>query len=116
MGQPAAKQGDKITAIDQHTLPGTPPQVVQIPFAGALEGGLSNNVNIQGMPAATVGSTALTKPPHPTGSSLGTIREGSTTVFINGKKAARNGDSATTCDEAGKPGTVVATGTVLIGD
>jgi uncharacterized Zn-binding protein involved in type VI secretion len=42
---------------------------------------------------------------------------GSTTVLINGKPAARNGDTALTCnDPADLPaGTVVAVGTVNIG-
>jgi uncharacterized Zn-binding protein involved in type VI secretion len=42
---------------------------------------------------------------------------GSSTVFINGKAAARNGDTALTCnDPADLPaGTIIATGTVFIG-
>jgi uncharacterized Zn-binding protein involved in type VI secretion len=42
---------------------------------------------------------------------------GSTTVMINGKQAARNGDTAMTCnDPADMPvGTVIAVGTVMIG-
>ncbi|MDX1696492.1 MAG: PAAR domain-containing protein, partial [Ketobacteraceae bacterium] len=46
-----------------------------------------------------------------------TIQMGSATVFINGKQAARNGDTAMTCnDPADLPvGTVIAVGTVNIG-
>ncbi len=80
-----------------------------------------------GQPAATVGSTADNTPPHiptPPGTAFqkppankATIQLGSQTVRINGKPAARNGDTATTCnDPTDLPvGTVVAVGTVLIG-
>jgi uncharacterized Zn-binding protein involved in type VI secretion len=45
------------------------------------------------------------------------VISGSTTVLINGKAAARHGDTAQTCnDPVPMPvGTVVATSTVLIG-
>jgi uncharacterized Zn-binding protein involved in type VI secretion len=84
-------------------------------------------VNIEKRPAATVDSTASNTPPHiptPPGVSFanppknkGTIFIGSPTVRINGKAAARNGDTAMTCnDPADLPvGTVIAVSTVLIG-
>ncbi|MBN8592387.1 MAG: PAAR domain-containing protein [Anaerolineae bacterium] len=130
MGQPAAKQGDKITATDTHTVivPGSPPVKtdVPLPFSGALDGNLSSDVKIMGKAAAVVGSTASNSPAHipPSGASFqsppsnkGTITTGSSTVFINGKAAARNGDTAETCnDPKDLPvGKVVATGTVMIG-
>lgn len=128
MGMPAAKQGDKVTAQDSHLIqpPGTaPPVATPHPFSGIIGGSLSSDVNIMGMPAATQNSTATNTPPHlPIGgtfvkppSNQATIIQGSTTVNINGKAAARNGDKATTCnDPADLPaGTVVATGTVNIG-
>jgi uncharacterized Zn-binding protein involved in type VI secretion len=128
MGQPAAKQGDKITATDQHLIqpPGTaPPVSTPLPFSGVLDGGLSSNVNIMGLPAATRDSTATNTPPHvPMGgtfvnppSNKGTIISGSATVNINGRPAARNGDTAKTCnDPTDQPvGQVVAIGTVNIG-
>lgn len=131
MGQPAAKQGDQVMAVDTHIVmvPGSPPVPTPLPhpFAGIVNGGLSSDVNIMGMPAATVGSTADNTPPHiatPPGttfqkppSNKGTIKIGSTTVNINGKAAARNGDTAETCnDPADLPaGTVIAVGTVLMG-
>jgi len=78
-----------------------------------------------GMAAATVDSTATNTPSHiPQGgpfqsppSNKGTIKMGSTTVKINGKDAARNGDMAETCnDPSDMPvGTVIAVGTVMIG-
>ena len=42
---------------------------------------------------------------------------GSATVKINGKKAARNGDTAETCNDPSDlpAGTVIASGTVMIG-
>ena len=56
---------------------------------------------------------AFQKPP----SNKATIKLGSLTVKINGKMAARNGDTALTCnDPVDAPvGTVVAVGTVIIG-
>jgi uncharacterized Zn-binding protein involved in type VI secretion len=128
MGQPAAKQGDQVTALDMHLIqpPGpTSPVLVPHPFSGIIDNNLSPSVNIQSMPAATVSSTATNTPPHiPIGGSFvnpptnqGTIMQGSATVKINGKPAARAGDTANTCnDPVPLPvGTVVAVGTVLIG-
>ena len=130
MGQPAAKQGGQIVATDTHIImvpsAGSPvPTPLPHPFSGILDGGLSTDVKIVGMAAAVVGSTATNTPPHiPQGGSFqtppanrGQIMMGSTTVLINGKGAARNGDTATTCnDPADLPiGTVVAAGTVMIG-
>ena len=130
MGLPAAKQGDRIVATDIHIemmpSPGGPvPTPLPNPFMGDLSGDLSSDVNIEGKPAAVVGSTATNSPGHifksgpfqkqPT--DQGKIMVGSSTVFINGKAAARNGDTAMTCnDPADAPlGTVVATGTVMMG-
>jgi uncharacterized Zn-binding protein involved in type VI secretion len=130
MGQPGAKQGDQITATDTHIFmipsPGGPvPTPLPSPFVGIINGNLSSNVKIMGMPAATQGSTADNTPPHlPQGgpfqkppSNKGQIMVGSARVMINGKPAARNGDTALTCnDPADLPiGTVVAVGTVMIG-
>jgi len=130
MGQPAAKQGDTITAVDIHIImiptPGGPvPTPLPHPFNGLIDGSLSNDVKIMGMPAATVGSTATNTPPHiPQGgpfqmppSNRGQIILGSLTVLINGKGAARSGDMANTCnDPADMPvGTIIAAGTVMIG-
>ncbi len=132
MGQPAAKKGDQITAIDTHVVmvpsPGGPvPTPLPHPFAGIINGGLSGDVNIMGMPAATADSTADNTPAHvptPPGTSFqappsnkATIKIGSPTVKINGKMAARNGDTAETCNDPSNlpAGTVVAVGTVLIG-
>jgi uncharacterized Zn-binding protein involved in type VI secretion len=130
MGQPAAKQGDQIVGVDTHIImipsPGGPvPTPLPHPFSGILDGSLSSDVKIMGMNAATLNSTATNTPPHiPQGgpfqappSNRGQIIMGSNTVLINGKGAARNGDTANTCnDPADMPvGTVIAVGTVLIG-
>ncbi len=130
MGQPAAKQNDQIVAVDTHIVmipAGTAvvPTPLPHPFSGIIDGELSSDVNIMGQAAATVGSTATNTPAHiPQGGPFqappadsGTIDTGSSTVLINGKAAARMGDTATTCnDPADAPvGTVIAAGTVLIG-
>lgn len=132
MGQPAAKQGDQVMATDTHIVmvpsgTGTAPVPAPHPFTGIINGGLSSDVKIMGKPAAVVGSTADNTPAHiptPPGTAFqrppankGTIQMGSATVMINGKPAARNGDTALTCnDPADAPvGTVVAVGTVMIG-
>jgi uncharacterized Zn-binding protein involved in type VI secretion len=132
MGQPAAKQGDQIVATDTHIVmvpsaPNPVPTPMPHPFTGIIGGGLSADVKIMGMAAATVDSTADNMPPHvpmPPGtgfqkppSNKATIKVGSPTVKINGKMAARNGDPAMTCnDPADLPaGTVIAVGTVFIG-
>ncbi len=130
MGQPAAKQGDQVMATDTHIImipspSGAVPTPLPHPFVGILDGNLSSDVKIMGMPAATVDSTASNLPPHiPQGgpfqnppSNKGTIKLGSTTVKINGKMAARNGDMAMTCNDPSDlpAGKVIAVGTVLIG-
>ncbi|MFB2875389.1 PAAR domain-containing protein [Floridanema aerugineum] len=130
MGRPAAKLGDTIFAIDTHLVFTPPiPNAVPLPhpFKGTINGNLSTNVKIMGKPAATVGSIAINMPPHiptPPGiaflkipSNKGIVQMGSLTVRINGKMAARAGDTALTCnDPIDLPiGRVIATGTVLIG-
>jgi uncharacterized Zn-binding protein involved in type VI secretion len=121
--------GDRVQAVDSHIiqppLPATPVLVPGHVFTGIINGGLSSDVLIENMPAATVGSTAVNTPPHiPIGGSFvipptnqATIISGSTTVLINGRPAARLGDTAQTCnDPLPLPvGTVIASSTVLIG-
>ena len=94
-------------------------------LSGQLDGALSSDVKIEGKAAAIQGSTASNVPSHiPQGgpfqsppANRGQVQLGSGTVLINGKPAARNGDTATTChDPSDLPtGTVVAVSTVLIG-
>lgn len=134
MGKPAARKGDKIIAIDTHIVmvptPGGPvPTPLPHPFTGTINSGVSSNVNMKGQPAAILGSVANNQPSHiptPPGTSFqkppmnqGKIIQGSATVMINGKPAARLGDIAMTCnDPADMPvGKVViaAPSLVLIG-
>jgi uncharacterized Zn-binding protein involved in type VI secretion len=130
MGQPAAKKGDKVIATDIHIVmipsPGGPiPTPLPHPFVGMLDGQLSTDVNIQGQPAAVKGSTASNQPAHiPQGGPFqsppknrGEVMLGSATVKINGKLAARNGDTALTCNDPSDlpAGQVIAVGTVMIG-
>jgi len=130
MGMPAAKMGDQILATDIHIIliptPGGPvPTPLPHPFVGIINSGCSTDVKIMSMGAAVQGSKAMNTPPHiPQGgpfqkppTNQGEIIFGSTTVMINGKPAARTGDTAKTCnDPTDLPvGTVVAAGTVMIG-
>lgn len=130
MGQPAAKQGDQVVGTDIHVVmipsPGGPvPTPLPHPFAGQLDGGLSPDVKIGGKAAAVQGSTATNSPAHvPQGGPFqsppknkGEVLMGSATVRINGKPAARNGDTAMTCNDPSDlpAGTVVAVGTVMVG-
>lgn len=128
MGKAAAKEGDKITATDTHIeiVGGLTPTPIPHDFNGTIDEELSDDVKIEGKAAATVGSTATNSPSHIPKSgpfqsppkNKGTIKNGSGTVKINGKAAARDGDMADTCnDPADMPvGTVKASGTVNIGD
>ncbi len=132
MGQPAAKLGDKVVAVDVHIVmvpsaAGPIPTPLPHPFTGQFQAGLSQNVLISGLPAATVASKAINTPPHmpmPPGVSFqmppknqASVPAGSLTVLINSNAAVRNGDKAMTCnDPADMPaGTVIAAGTVLVG-
>lgn len=130
MGMPAAKAQDRILATDIHIVlvpagPDLVPTPESLPFDGIIDAGLSQNVRIQSRPAATIGSGASNVPPHiPVGGQFqveptnkATIVTGSATVLINGKPAARAGDTATTCnDPAPAPvGKVMAESSVLIG-
>lgn len=130
MGNPAAKQGDKISGMDTHIImvpsPGGPvPTPTPMPFVGTISGELSSTIAIDDKPAATKGSTADNTPSHiPAGGSFqkepsnkATVQEGSSTVFFDDKPAARMGDPAMTCnDPADAPnGTVIASSTVFIG-
>lgn len=130
MGMPAAKQGDQVVGTCIHTVmvpsPGGPvPTPLPHPFVGILNGNLSTNVKIAGMPAATLGSMADNTPPHiptPPGTvfsvppmNKANIMKGSATVMINHKPAARMGDLATTCSEVPMPANVIAASNVMIG-
>jgi uncharacterized Zn-binding protein involved in type VI secretion len=116
MGKPAAKEGDSIMPLGVHAhmvkVPGSAPVLAPHPCTWKLTEKLSPNVNIQGKPAATVGSggdNAKAGNPHkPAGAGFlkpppnmdkASITRGSSTVKINGKAAARHGDVCSTCNE-----------------
>lgn len=137
MVEPAAKQGDiiKSDVISQVWVQsGSSPQLVPFTYAGPIKDQLSSNVRIMGKLAATKGSTATNSPslkeqiPSVLSqvNDTGTIITGSSSVFINGKQAARNGDKAEIWDYStgSSPGIpklkpnakVGASGSVFIGD
>lgn len=108
----AARENDTVTAQDTHIVMipsawGTTPTPQPMPFVGRLTRGLSPDVQIDGAAAAVAGSVAVNQPPHiPAGgtfqrppSNKGTVVMGSTTVLINGQRAARLGDQVTTCND-----------------
>ena len=76
--------GEHSGHIDPHHGPET--------FTGNISGGCSADVFINGIAAATIGSVT-TEYDSCCGRSNGSIGAGSGSVFINGKKAARNGDA-----------------------
>jgi len=132
MGLPAAKKGDSVVGVDTHIVmvpnpSGQTPTPLPHPFTGKLDSELSDDVNIAGEPAATVGSVAKNDPEHtptPPGVSFqtspdnkATVERGSSSVNINGKAAARATDSATSCNDLGLTmnSAIIASGTVLIG-
>jgi uncharacterized Zn-binding protein involved in type VI secretion len=133
MGQPAAKQDDMVMAVDTHIVmvpapSGPVPTPLPHPFSGKLDGALSSDVTIDGKPAATVDSTATNSPSHiatPPGTSFqnppankGTVKTGSQTVTINGKAAARLGDTVETCNDPSDAPVgqiLVPSSTVMIG-
>jgi uncharacterized Zn-binding protein involved in type VI secretion len=130
MGLPAAKQGDTIIGLDTHEvlLPTPPGGSTWLPhvFFGVIDDALSDNVRINGKPAAVAGSTATNTPHIPTPPGIAfvntpknraTIVGGSGRVRINSKAAARGSDDATTCNDPSdeRKGTVVAVSNVSIG-
>ncbi len=112
---PAAKQTDKIAAIDSHIImipapPGPPiPTPLPHPFSGMISSACSTSVNIMGLPAATVDSQADNVPPHlPQGgpfqkppTNKAKIIMGSPDVFIgNGGGGGGGGSGATSSTTA----------------
>ena len=129
----AAKAFDPVVGIDVHIIqpPGpVPPVPIPHPFVGMLIDPMDfapiigATVMVNGLPRATAGTGGKAIPPHiPIGGSFSKpptntaqVITGSPTVMINGKPAARNGDTALTCnDPADLPvGTVVSVGTVMV--
>lgn len=133
MGQPAARQGDKVTGTDTHVVmvpsgPSLVPTPLPHPFSGTVSSDTEATVLLEGRPAAVVGSVASNAPAHvptPPGVSFqvppanrGTVSAGSATVTIGGRSAARAGDAVRTCnDPVDAPTSTIASGagSVLIG-
>jgi uncharacterized Zn-binding protein involved in type VI secretion len=112
--QPAAARDDQVVGIDIHVVlvpspTGTVPTPLPHPFSGKLTDELTDDVRIEDRPAATVGSVAPNKPKHvptPPGTSFqrqpsnrGTVSDGSGSVLIGNRKAARLGDPVRTCND-----------------
>lgn len=88
----AARLGDAVTGTTAGEHTGHVPPHSPEAFSGEISGGCSNDVLINGIPAAVVGSTT-TERDSCCGNSQGVIATGSGTVFVNGKPAARIGDA-----------------------
>jgi len=129
MQLPVARQGDPVQGVDTHTvvLPNGASSPMPLPFAGTLNGGLSDNVKIDGRFAATVGSTVDNTQKHlttiPPGASLampatdsGSVARGSSSVRVNGRFLARSTDPVTTCDElrAGPTGLITGGSSTVV--
>jgi uncharacterized Zn-binding protein involved in type VI secretion len=113
-GQPAAARDDQVVGVDTHVVlvpspTGTAPMPLPHPFSGKLTDELTDDVRIEDRPAATVDSVAPNKPQHvptPPGTSFqrqpsnrGTVSDGSGSVLIGNRKAARLGDPVRTCND-----------------
>jgi hypothetical protein len=65
MGQPAAKQGDRIVAIDTHLIQSprpVSPVPVPHPLSGVIDGDFSADAKPNGPAAATLGNAATNTP------------------------------------------------------
>lgn len=134
MGAPAARLTDQVVGSDTHVVNVPAPSgAVPTPlpghvFSGSLTSAASTDVRIEGLSAAVVGTVATNTPPHlpvPPGTSFvnpptnqGTVSQGSATVTVGGKAAARLGDPVRTCNDptdADTSAIVSGAATVMIG-
>lgn len=133
MGEPAAKKGDQIVALDTHiqmlsTPAGPVPTPQPMPFSGAIEEDVSATVLADGKPLVLLGSKANNSPSHipvlgpfqKKPDDKGVVTGASGTSIADNKPVARIGDKAQTCDDLGAQdnGTIVPAGapsTVLVG-
>jgi uncharacterized Zn-binding protein involved in type VI secretion len=108
MGNPIAKQGDRVVGVDTHVvIVATVPTPMPIRFDGELEEDVSPTVFIDDKPAATVGSIARDKGGHvPVGgefqkppSKMGSVSTNSVEVYVDDKRAARIGDPVRCCND-----------------
>jgi uncharacterized Zn-binding protein involved in type VI secretion len=116
MGAAAARLTDTVTGSDTHIVMVPTPPGAPVPtslpghvFSGTLTSAASSDVTIEGLAAAVVGTKATNSPPHlpvPPGTSFasppsnsGEVSSGSSSVTINDKAAARQGDKVRTCND-----------------
>ena len=115
MGAAAARLTDTVTGSDTHIVMvpspsgAVPTSLPGHPFQGTLTSAASSDVTIDGLAAAVVGTKATNSPPHvplPPGTSFasppsnsGEVSSGSSSVTINDKAAARQGDKVRTCND-----------------
>jgi uncharacterized Zn-binding protein involved in type VI secretion len=113
MGSPAARRTDQVVGSDTHIVlvpspPGAALPTPGFPFSGRIGSETWDDVRIESQPAATVGSVVRNVPPHvpPPGTSFahppsnrGSVSQGSSSVKIHGKDAARLGDPVRTCND-----------------
>lgn len=131
MKRAVAKEADRVTGTDVHVVlvPASGPPVpvpTPLPFAGVIDGSLSADVYAENRPVGLDGSTATNTPAHvaPAGTfqtppaNRAVIQVASRTVYANNRRLARADDPALTCSDPtdALTGTVVASGTVLVGD
>ncbi len=128
MGMGAAKLGDSIVnEADIHIVlvpspGGAEPTPQPFPFDGKISMETSDDVRVNGRPAATVGSMANNVPPHIPSSgafeipptNLGRVMMGSASVRINGQGAARMGDLCETCHDIPPAGPQAPSPTVVV--
>jgi len=127
VGQPAARQTDQVVGSDTHVVlvpSAGGPVPTSLPghvFSGRLGSNTWDDVRIEGRAAATVGSAARNVPSHlpvPPGTSFvrtpsnrGTVSQGSSSVRIHGRAAARQGDPVRTCnDPTDRDGATITSG------
>lgn len=128
--QPIAKEGDRVVGVDTHVVmvpgpTGPVPTPMPTPFAGKLADGLSTTTCADGQAVAAEGAEARNDADHvAVGGSFqtqprnrGTVREGSRSVFVDGKGVAAHGGVVWTCGdpEDAPNGAIVAEGTVFVG-
>lgn len=121
MGAPAAAMGDRVSGVCTHLVP-TPsgaPAPTPLPFSAPLTQGLATSVLVGGRPAAVVGSWGLNVPPHAgivdafaaPPAQRGTVLQGSATVLVENRPAARSGSSGSTCTSSA---TLTGTATTIL--
>lgn len=108
----AARLGDHVQGVTSGEHSGHVPPHTPMQFTGEISGGCASDVLINGLPAATLGSST-TERDACCGASQGAVAAGSTTVFINGKPAARAGDALSA--HSGTGTVTGGSGNVLIG-